>query len=92
MIVVTGAAGFIGSCLIAHLNKLGFENLVMVDDFSDEKKVFNLKGKKYLYKVHREQFSDWLKNHPDTIQYIFHLGARTDTTDPNYETFKILNL
>jgi ADP-L-glycero-D-manno-heptose 6-epimerase len=92
VIVVTGAAGFIGSCLIAHLNQLGFENIVMVDDFSAERKVYNLKGKKYLYKVHREQFGDWLKNHPDTIQYVFHLGARTDTTDPDYAIFKKLNL
>lgn len=92
VIVVTGAAGFIGSCLIAHLNELGFEQLILVDDFSDSKKVYNLKGKKYLHKVHREQFIDWLEKHPDTIQYVFHLGARTDTTEPNYEIFRKLNL
>lgn len=92
VIAITGAAGFIGSCLTAHLNALGFEQLVLVDDFSDEKKVFNLKGKKYLHKVHREQFGDWLKGHPDTISYVFHLGARTDTTDPDYEIFRKLNL
>jgi len=92
VIVVTGAAGFIGSCLIAHLNQLGFEQLVLVDDFSAEKKVYNLKGKKYLYKVHRDQFFDWLKNHPGTIHYVFHLGARTDTTEPDYEIFRKLNL
>jgi len=92
VIAITGAAGFIGSCLVAHLNTLGYEQLVLVDDFSDEKKVFNLKGRKYLHKVHREQFADWLKNHPDTIRYIFHLGARTDTTDPDYEIFRKLNL
>jgi ADP-L-glycero-D-manno-heptose 6-epimerase len=92
VIAITGAAGFIGSCLTAYLNENGFNNLVLVDDFSAEKKVFNLKGKKYLHKVHREQFGDWLNNHPDTIQYVFHLGARTDTTDPNYEIFRKLNL
>jgi len=34
MIVVTGAAGFIGSILVAKLNSLGYENLILVDDFS----------------------------------------------------------
>lgn len=92
VIAITGAAGFIGSCLVAHLNTLGFNQLVLVDDFSDEKKVYNLKGKSYLHKVHRDQFAAWLKTHPDTIQYIFHLGARTDTTDPDYEVFRRLNL
>ncbi len=92
VIVVTGAAGFIGSCLVAQLNSLGYEQLVLVDDFSDGKKVFNLKGKKYLHKVHREQFTEWLKNHPDTIHLVYHLGARTDTTDPDYEVFRKLNL
>lgn len=92
VIVITGAAGFIGSCLTGCLNHLGYENLILVDDFSDEKKVFNLRSKKYQHKVHREQFSEWLKTHPDTIQYVFHLGARTDTTEPDYEIFRKLNL
>lgn len=92
VIVVTGAAGFIGSCLTGYLNQSGYENLVLVDDFSDSKKVYNLKGKKYRYKVHREQLAGWLKTHPDTIQYVFHLGARTDTTEPDYEIFRKLNL
>lgn len=92
VIAITGAAGFIGSCLTAHLNSLGFEQLILVDDFSDQRKVFNLQGKKYLHKVHREQFADWCKTHPDTIKYIFHLGARTDTTEPDFEIFRKLNL
>jgi ADP-L-glycero-D-manno-heptose 6-epimerase len=56
-IVVTGAAGFIGSCLVAYLNEQGYENLILVDDFSNNKKVYNLNHKKYSHKVHREQFS-----------------------------------
>lgn len=92
VIAITGAAGFIGSCLTAHLNSLGYSQLVLVDDFSDQRKVWNLKGKQYLYKVHRDQFAEWCKGHPDTVKYVFHLGARTDTTEPNYEIFKKLNL
>lgn len=91
-IVVTGAAGFIGSYLTGYLNQLGFEQLILVDDFSDEHKVKNLAGKKFLHKVHREQFFEWAKSHKGTIQYIFHLGARTDTTEMDYEVHKKWNL
>lgn len=63
VIAITGAAGFIGSYLTGYLNKLGFENLVLVDDFSDEHKTPNLSGKKFLHKVHREQFFDWYDKH-----------------------------
>lgn len=92
VIAITGAAGFIGSCLTSYLNHLGFTQLVLVDDFSDKRKVYNLIGKKYLQKVHRDQFSDWWKSHPDTVKYVFHLGARTDTTSSNHEIFRQLNL
>lgn len=92
VIAITGAAGFIGSYLTGHLNRQGFEKLILVDDFSDEQKVRNLKGKKYLHKVHREQFFDWVKSHPDLIQHMFHLGARTDTTEMDYEVHKKWNL
>ncbi|MBL7705613.1 MAG: ADP-glyceromanno-heptose 6-epimerase [Taibaiella sp.] len=90
LIVVTGAAGFIGSVLAGYLNRLGFENLVLVDDFSEKSKVDNLASKQYNAKVHREQFIDWLEEHP--VQAIFHLGARTDTTLMDVEVFKTLNL
>lgn len=90
LIAVTGAAGFIGSVLTGYLNSLGFENLVLVDDFSEKSKVDNLVGKHYSAKVHRDQFIDWMEEHP--VQAIFHLGARTDTTLMDVEIFKALNL
>ncbi len=92
IIAITGAAGFIGSCLTSHLNKLGFEQLLLVDDFSDQRKVYNLAGKKFLHKIHRDQFFEWCKAHPDSVKYVFHLGARTDTTSQDIELFKRLNL
>lgn len=92
VIVVTGAAGFIGSYLTGYLNELGFTQLVLVDDFSYEHKIPNLKDKKYIHKVHREQFFDWIKSHPGLIKYVFHLGARTDTTEMDYEVHKKWNL
>lgn len=90
--VITGAAGFIGSVLVGYLNNLGFENLVLVDDFSIKEKSQNLMDKKYAFKVHRDQFLDWLEDCDLKICGIFHLGARTDTTLMDVHVFKTLNL
>ena len=50
MIVVTGAVGFIGSCLIERLNAEGFNDIIAVDLFDNEAKNANLVGKKILEK------------------------------------------
>ena len=92
VIVVTGAAGFIGSYLTGYLNHLGFEKLVLVDDFSVVKKEANLEGKKFLHQVDRELFFDWCAKHTGEIGHIFHLGARTDTTEMDYAVHKRWNL
>ena len=92
MIVVTGAAGFIGSCLVSKLNECGYDQLVLVDDFSRPDKERNFTGKKYQLKVAREDFFNWLSAHHQTVDFIFHLGARTDTTEFRKEIFDHLNL
>jgi ADP-L-glycero-D-manno-heptose 6-epimerase len=66
--------------------------LVLVDDFSIEKKEPNLKGKKFSCKVEREQFFDWLKKKNPKIEFIYHLGARTDTTEFDYSVHEHLNV
>lgn len=91
MIIITGAAGFIGSALAAHLNSFGFNNLVLVDDFSNEEKNKNLAGKKFHSKVHRDDFVNWLDENEDIADFIFHLGARTDTTEFDKSIFDRLN-
>ncbi|HRP89062.1 MAG TPA: ADP-glyceromanno-heptose 6-epimerase [Edaphocola sp.] len=90
--VITGAAGFIASVLVGYLNTLGFENLILVDDFSHVEKSKNLIDKKYAFKVHRDQLMEWLESHEHQINGVFHLGARTDTTLMDVQIFKILNL
>lgn len=92
VIVVTGAAGFIGSYLVGYLNRLGFTQLVLVDDFSKDNKAANLAGKQYLHLVERELYIDWQDNNPGLVQAVFHLGARTDTTEMDYAVHKRLNL
>jgi ADP-L-glycero-D-manno-heptose 6-epimerase len=92
MIIITGAAGFIGSCLVSKLNQEGFNDLILVDDFSKESKVGNLIGKKYTLKVDRKKFFNWLDNNHKMVQFIFHIGARTDTTEFDYSVFEELNI
>jgi ADP-L-glycero-D-manno-heptose 6-epimerase len=92
MIVVTGAAGFIGSFLVGSLNLDGYRDLVIVDDFSNELKNKNLEGKSFSHKVHRDDFLPWLDVNNKLVQFVFHIGARTDTTEFNREIFNRLNL
>jgi ADP-L-glycero-D-manno-heptose 6-epimerase len=92
MIVVTGAAGFIGSCLVSKLNAEGFLDLILVDDFNKKEKESNLANKKYTEKVHRDMFFEWIAGKENQIQFIFHIGARTDTTEFNQSIFDTLNV
>ena len=92
LIVITGAAGFIGSYLSGYLNSLGYHQLILVDDFSRQDKSANLQHKNFVQKVHRDQFFDWCLGKEATIKHIFHLGARTDTTEMDYEVHRILNV
>jgi ADP-L-glycero-D-manno-heptose 6-epimerase len=92
MIIVTGAAGFIGSCLISRLNADNFNYIIAVDDFSDPEKLKNLEGKKIQEKVDREVFFSWLEKNYAAVEFIFHIGARTDTTEFDKSIFDKLNL
>jgi len=92
MIVVTGAAGFIASCLITKLNNEGLTNLVLVDDFSQEQKEDNYIHKQFIQKIDRNEFIDWFKQHAKSVNFVFHIGARTDTTEFNIELLNDLNL
>lgn len=92
MIVVTGAAGFIGSCLVSRLNSEGYKDIIVVDDFSRADKNLNLKDKIYKTEVHRDMFPVWLRENQRLVQCVFHLGARTDTTEFDRKIFDRLNL
>jgi len=92
MIVVTGAAGFIGSCLVRKLNLEGHLNLLLSDEFDHPEKKFNLLQKSYIGQVDREDLPAWLDRMGASVEVVFHIGARTDTTEQDTEIFDHLNL
>ena len=91
-IVVTGAAGFIGSCLVGFLNEKGYQRLILVDEFSRADKFPNLAHKKFSHKIERAAFFSWLQNTRPPIDMVFHIGARTDTTEFDYAVHQELNV
>jgi len=93
MIVVTGAAGFIGSGLVQKLNEEGHDkNVFVVDDFYKDYKDPNLKKKWIREWIHRDLFLDWFEKSQQTVKFVFHIGARTDTAEKSKIVFNELNL
>ncbi|MCS7176799.1 MAG: ADP-glyceromanno-heptose 6-epimerase [Candidatus Kapabacteria bacterium] len=98
MILLTGGAGFIGSCFLWKLNQEGIFDVIVVDRLSGEK-WRNLVGKRFREFIHRDDLLPrLLRNELGTLEAIVHLGARTNTTDSNiaalladnYEYSKVL--
>ena len=101
-IILTGAAGFIGSCMLQWLNEHGYENIIIADDFGAssslknndgrEPKKVNWQNKKYSHAVERDHLFDWLAQHKPSVDFVIHLGARTDTTEFDYSIHETLNV
>jgi ADP-L-glycero-D-manno-heptose 6-epimerase len=77
--------------MVQYLNEKGIENLIIVDDFGVEEKRKNWEGKKYAHAVERYNLFDWLAQHKPAVDFVLHIGARTDTTEFNYEIHHELN-
>lgn len=92
MIVITGAAGFIGSCVLRKLNDEGLTDILLVDDFSRPDKNRNFEGKAFRQTMDRMAFPDWLDAHGHEVDLVIHMGARTDTTEQDEALFERLNL
>ncbi len=92
MIVITGAAGFIGSCLVSKFNQEGRTDILVVDDFSKTNKDVNLEGKKIKQRIERDVFIPWLAANFSQVEAIIHIGARTDTAEFDYSIFEMLNI
>lgn len=93
MIIITGTAGFIGSALLAELNnKYPDLPVIIVDNFSIKAKRKNYQDKKWISCVERKAFFGFLEENHHKVKLIFHLGARTDTTETNIDLLNRLNL
>ncbi|MBK9285622.1 MAG: ADP-glyceromanno-heptose 6-epimerase [Sphingobacteriaceae bacterium] len=92
MIIITGAAGFIGSCLVRKFNNELKNDLVLVDDFARLEKQNNYSNKRYKLLVDRKDLFNWLKENKGEVSCVIHIGARTDTTEFNRAIFNELNL
>ena len=93
MIAVTGACGFIGSCLIAELNFNYRNDIVAVDLFKQPDKICldNIKNKTILQRIDKDDFIQWLDDNYTEIDFIIHLGAISSTIMFDKETLKKYN-
>jgi ADP-L-glycero-D-manno-heptose 6-epimerase len=85
MIILTGGAGFIGSCMLAALNASGIKNVLIVDSLGNGQKWKNLVGKTYIDIVSKQEFRAFMDAgaFDDNVEAIIHLGACSSTTETN---------
>ena len=84
MIIVTGGAGFIGSCVVRCLNDAGRKDIIIVDNVSETDKWMNMRNKKYIKYVHKSKFLEELPTY-DNVEAIVHMGAQSSTTERNFD-------
>ncbi len=84
MIIVTGGAGFIGSCVVRTLNDAGVEDIVIVDNIASTDKWMNIRNKRYLKYVNKKDFLFELPAYKD-VKAIIHMGACSSTTERNFD-------
>lgn len=91
-IVVTGAAGFIGSCVSHYFTMDKKYEVIEVDDFSRNEKSLNFGPFTSYHRIQREVFLDWFRREVGNIDFVIHMGARTNTTEQNLAILEELNL
>lgn len=85
MIIVTGAAGFIGSCILRMLNDRGIIDIVAVDNIASTDKWMNLRNKNYLEYINRDEFLQRFSDFDGKVECVIHMGACSSTTERNFD-------
>lgn len=92
LIVITGAAGLIGSSCVRFLNDQGLTNLILVDDIKKTNKWKNLLNKRYIELISKHDLFHWLEGKEREIEAFIHLGACSDTMEQNEDYLMQNNL
>ena len=85
MIIVTGGAGFIGSCVVRSLNDRGIDDIIIVDNIAETDKWRNMANKRYIKYYNRDEFLEHLPEYAGRVTNVFHLGACSATTERNFD-------
>ena len=81
MIIVTGGAGFIGSNIVAALEKAGKKDLVVVDELGSSDKWKNIAKRELCAVIPPEDMLDYMEAHAEEIEAVIHMGAISATTE-----------
>lgn len=82
-ILLTGAAGFIGSCILRTLNNMGLEDIIIVDNIERSEKWLNIRNKRYSEYIHKSELPGRLKSLE--LSCIIHMGACSSTTEQDFD-------
>lgn len=85
MIIVTGGAGFIGSCMVRTLNDMGIEDIIIVDHIKDTDKWMNMLNKKYIEYINRDEFLVRISEFAGKVTHVIHMGACSATTERDFD-------
>lgn len=90
MIIVTGGAGFIGSCVVRTLNDAGRKDIIIVDNIAETDKWMNMRNKQFIKYVHKSKFLEELPSY-EGVEAIIHMGAQSSTTERNFDYLWVNN-